>query len=217
MSDSKPSTLRTILWPSLITLAMTITRLVGELQGWITNESGGAGHLLGISWLIFVFGAWFGFRLSRNGSSPRLKPAAIWALVPALAIVGTFAYRMNGVDLKDTSTAAQEGIMTTLQIASMVAGGGALLALVIWTRLAFTLFAYGLFARAGVMVVTWLAKDQGWNTHYTKIGPTGIEKEMAETLALTSFAQFCLWVPFTVVFGTLMGCLFAARAKTKKG
>ena len=188
-----------------------------ELQGWVTNESGGGGALLGITWCIFVFGGWFGWRLSRAGSAPTIKPAWLWTLLPVLAVVGTFFWRMRGVDMTDKSEAAQAALQETLQLAAMVAGGGLLLGFAVWTKLAWTLFAYGLFARAGVMAITWLAKDRGWNTHYTKLGPAGLEKDMAETLAMTSFAQFCFWVPVTVVFGMFVGSLFAGRARTKKG
>ena len=67
------------------------------------------------------------------------------------------------------------------------------------------------------MAITWLAKDRGWVTHYTKLGPAGLEKGMAETMEMTAFAQFCFWVPMTVVAGMFVGSLFAGRAKTKKG
>lgn len=213
MADGKPSSLRLILVPVLLTLAVSIVRLVGELQGWLTNESGGGGTLVGITWLVFVFGGWFGFRLSRLGSAPLLKPAWLWGLLPVLAFVGTFAWRMQGVDLKDTSAAAQEHIATTLQIACLVGGAGAIVTFATWPRLAWTLLLYGLGARIPVMAITWLAKDRGWNTHYTKLGPAGIEKDMAETLASTSLAQFGLWVPFTVLAGGLVGILVGGRRK----
>lgn len=213
MSDGKQSTFRLILWPSVLTLAVSVARLVGELQGWVGNQSGGQGALLGITWLIFVFGAWFGFRLSRGGSGPLLKPAWLWSLLPVLAIVGTFTWRLYGVDMKDTSAAAQAYLTETLQIACLVAAGGAVLTFAVWARLGWTLLLYGVFARATVMAITWLAKDRGWNTHYTKLGPTGIEKDMAETMASTAMAQFGLWVPFTIVAGGFVGCLFARGGK----
>lgn len=213
MTDTPPSIFRLILWPSVLTLGVSIVRLVGEVQGWITNASGGGGTLLGITWLIFVFGAWFGFRLSRTGSEPKRRPAPVWTLVPVLAVIGTFFFRMRGVDLQDTSPAAEASLRETLRLAAMVAGGGALLGFVVWPRLALALLVYGLIARTGVMVITWLAKASGWNTHYTKLGPAGIEKDMAETLASTGFAQFGFWVPVTVVFGMLLGSLFSRRSK----
>ena len=59
---------RMVLGPALITLAVTLLRLVGELQGWsprlFSREAGGGGALVGISWLVPVFGAWFGCKLA---------------------------------------------------------------------------------------------------------------------------------------------------------
>ena len=49
-----------ILVPAVITLAVTLLRLVGELQGWspalFNREGGGRGALVGIVWLIPVLG-----------------------------------------------------------------------------------------------------------------------------------------------------------------
>ena len=57
--------------PAVVTLAVTLLRLVGELQGWsprfFSKEAGGGGALVGIAWLVPVFGAWFGWRLARSG------------------------------------------------------------------------------------------------------------------------------------------------------
>src|SRR5678810_625763 len=92
MADSA-STFRLILWPSLITLAISVARTVAEVQGWLTNVSGGRLVPLGITWCIFVFGAWFGRSLSRAGSPPRVSSAWLWAL---LALAGGIGAAMWG-------------------------------------------------------------------------------------------------------------------------
>src|SRR5262245_65052492 len=75
MSDKEAVPLRQlILVPSVITLAVTLLRLVGELQNWsprlFNKEPGGGGALVGIAWLVFVFGAWFAWKLIDMGHAP---------------------------------------------------------------------------------------------------------------------------------------------------
>src|SRR3989442_9935406 len=74
MAVSRPSLRRLILGPALITLAITLLRLVGELSRWspslFNREPGGPGALVGIVWLIPVFGIYFALRLARAGERP---------------------------------------------------------------------------------------------------------------------------------------------------
>jgi len=67
-------TRKLILVPALITLAVTLLRLTGELLHWsktlFNPEAGGGGALVGITWLAPVFGAYFGFKLARAGLGP---------------------------------------------------------------------------------------------------------------------------------------------------
>ncbi len=86
MPDQPRRLLATLFWPSLLTLAVSVARLTGEVQGYITAQSGGAFAMLGTTWLVFVFGAWFGIRLARDGSAPLRRPAWLWSLIPLLAI-----------------------------------------------------------------------------------------------------------------------------------
>ena len=63
-----------ILWPAVITLAVTLLRLAGELMGGsdtlFNRAPGGAGAIVGIVWLVPVFGYYFGHRLARLGVRP---------------------------------------------------------------------------------------------------------------------------------------------------
>jgi len=69
------SIFRIILVPALITLVVTLLRLVGELQNWspafFSREAGGGGALIGIAWLVPIFGVYFALKLSRGGAAPR--------------------------------------------------------------------------------------------------------------------------------------------------
>jgi hypothetical protein len=77
-----PSLRSLVFVPALVTLAVTVLRLALELAGgpaWLANNGpGGAGAVLGIVWLPFVFGPWFALRLRPHVASTRalLKPLA---------------------------------------------------------------------------------------------------------------------------------------------
>lgn len=57
MRSSEPRDL--VLWPVIITLAVTLLRFAGEMLQWspsfFSREAGGAGAIIGIVWLIPVF------------------------------------------------------------------------------------------------------------------------------------------------------------------
>jgi hypothetical protein len=211
VKDSPPSILRLILWPTLVTLLVNAARLVAEQQGWSTTVSGGAGFWLGITWLAFVFGGWFGWRLRRAGSTPTLRPAWVWSLVALLAIAGTAVWQFSQIDLKNSSPDAMPPLRSAVLTIVAVAIPMALLQFVVWRRLAAAMLLYGLVARATVVGLTWLAKSNGWDTHYTKFGPGGIQVDMNATMVSATIAQFGFWVSFTIVGGVLAGAIVAGR------
>jgi hypothetical protein len=209
-----PSTFRLLRWPSLLTLAISIARLVSEVNGWLTNASGGRLLPLGITWCIFVFGGWFGWRLARAGSLPRVARPWAWALVALLAAIGTAMVGFQPLVEADRSDATFALLRQAVLNTVIVTLAGALVMFYVWPRLAWALLLYGLGARATVLAFTWLAKHQGWDTHYTKFGPAGIERDsMAETMLSASIAQGGFWVPFTIIGGVLVGTLLARRPK----
>jgi len=209
-----PSTFRLLLWPSLLTLAISIARVTSEVQGWLTTASGGRGLPLGITWCIFVFGGWFGWRLARAGSVPRVAKPWLWALLALLAAAGTVMYGFYPLRAADRSEATFVLLRQAVLTAAVATSFGGLAMFVVWPRLAWTLLLYGLGARGTVLAITWLAKHQGWDTHYTKFGPMGIEREsMGDTMFGAAVAQLGCWVPFTVIGGTLLGSLCARRPK----
>ena len=57
--------------PALITLGITILRLVGELEHWpkpwFSAAAGGGGAIIGISWLPIIFGPYFALKLAGAG------------------------------------------------------------------------------------------------------------------------------------------------------
>ena len=71
MDSSRLSGNGLVFVPALITLAVTILRLVGELMGWsaalFSREAGGGFSLIGIVWLVPIFGIYFAYRLAKSG------------------------------------------------------------------------------------------------------------------------------------------------------
>jgi hypothetical protein len=201
-----------LFWPVLLTFAVSAVRVAGELQGWVTARSGGAGALLGITWLAFAFGGWFGVQLAHDGDRPALRRAPLFGLVSLAVVVAVVMWRFGPI-MRSTETVP----MADLRIAVMIIAGTtlvlSLLQFAVWPRLAWTLLCYGLAARLGVLAITWLAKVQGWDTHYTKFGPQGLEVPLGETMASAAFAQLGFWVPFTVIAGGFVGGLFGGRRR----
>src|SRR5262245_65997581 len=83
-----------IMVPALITFGVTLLRLVGELMHWspklFNPAPGGPGALVGIAWLVPVFGIYFAWKLATAGEVPASLGMAIgfpvlgFAVVPAL-------------------------------------------------------------------------------------------------------------------------------------
>jgi len=213
MSDTRPSTLRLILVPTLIALAINIVRVIGQREGWFATTSGGAAELVGITWLPFLFGPWFAWRLRRAGGGPRVERAWLWSLLSLLALIGVVVWQISGIDQTATGDAAFAALRAGVLIIVPAALALSLLQLVVWPRLALALFAWAVIARATVVVITWIAKTEGWNTHYTKFGRTGIERNLQETIEAAALAQLGFWVPVAVLSGTFLGSLLFGRGK----
>src|SRR5215472_11142018 len=95
-SSSTPlSTTRLILAPALISLGVTTLRLVGELQHWpkpLVNNAFCGKAILGVTWLVPIFGIYFAFELIAAGKGPKLLGQAIRFAILGLIfkLVGTF-------------------------------------------------------------------------------------------------------------------------------
>lgn len=75
MTETKPNTWQLVKIPALITLGVTLLRLVGEfmeLPGWLASrEAGGPLALIGIVWLAPIFGIYFARKLAAY-------PGSLW-------------------------------------------------------------------------------------------------------------------------------------------
>jgi hypothetical protein len=224
MSDKQTNAWSLVLVPALVTLAVTVLRLVGELQGWnptlFSNSAPGGPDqrlgIVGISWLIFVFGFWFGWKLRRGTGGPEhAGKSALWFALGAAILVGGF-FGLVATGLLVMPKADAPGEPSGLGYSLALALAAALVMVWAWPRLAATLLLYGVLARVPVVAVTWLALQNGWDTHYTKL-PVGTTLPAGASLfGFLATPQLTFWIVTTLMIGGLCGCLGAALARRKQ-
>lgn len=192
-----------ILAPALVTLAVTLLRLVGELLNWspvfFARAAGGAGAIVGIVWLVPIFGIYFAWKLARSGPAPKAGAVVGLALLGFAIVAGSIV--LTGLVLK-LGQDAQFGVVT---VACMLAAGVAYRG---WPALNRALFTYGLAARVPVAVVMLIAIYANWGTHYD-VPPPGFPEmaPLAKWFFIGLIPQMFMWVPFTMVAGALCGGL----------
>ena len=178
-TDSKVSVGRLILVPAIITLAITILRLIGELQGWspfLFNKAPGGGFaLVGISWLPIIFGPYFAWKVAVAGTAPSGmgKAFGMAGLAIVVLVLG--------------SVVLYFGFSKQMVVVALLGGviqlGSAFVARIGWRALGNTLLAYAFAARIPVVVVMYIAMSAnggtGWGTHY----------DVAPGFTVTSLAQ----------------------------
>src|SRR6266568_9299037 len=95
-SGNRLSTPRLVLGPAVITLGVTILRLVGERQGWsrtwFNPEAGGPWSIVGITWLAPLFGIYFALKLAATGQGPKSLGQAVGLALLAVAIIYGLSY-----------------------------------------------------------------------------------------------------------------------------
>lgn len=208
---TSPSLGGLVLVPGLITLGVTILRLVGELNHWskplFNASAGGGGAIVGIVWLAPVFGIYFALKLAGAGQRPAgLGKAIAYTLVGLVLMVGAgalFAFS------KFASAPMLMGGSILFLAAFLVPLAG-------WPQFTKALIAYGYWARVPVAVVMYFAMRGNWGTHYDGAPPGFPEMGFwAKYLVLGLIPQLLLWVAFTVIVGSLLG--IAAVAITRRG
>lgn len=199
-----------ILVPSLITLAITVLRLVGELQNWspalFGKAAGGGGSLVGISWLIVVFGFYFGWRLTREGQAP----ASPWR-VAGLALLVVLGLGLVGFVAGLAGQNAFFGVFILGSIAAVWLTSG------LWPALWRTLLAYAFAARIPVALVMLVAILGNWGTHYDVPPPNfpATYSPLVKWLLIGLVPQLTIWIYMTVVGGLFFGGLAAALARRR--
>jgi len=197
-----PSLTSLILVPALITLAVTILRLVGELQNWsptlFSRAAGGAGAIVGIVWLVPIFGVYFAVKLAKAGAPPGAgRVIGYSVLAVGFAVLGIFA--------TVKTIPSQQVRFWAFMIVTVVAG---VIAYRGWPVLGRALLAYGLAARVPVALVMLIAIYANWGTHYDVSPPNFPETAPLQKWFTIGFLpQMLGWIPFTICVGALFGGL----------
>jgi hypothetical protein len=203
ISPAQFSIPRLIFAPSVITLAVTLLRLVGELlhwsKTWFNPEQGGFLAVVGIVWLVPVFGIYFALKLSGMGQGTEHLGHAIAHAILGAILLGVGFYLLNGGVIP--------GMRGVVVMWALAAWGG-ILQWRTWRSLFKVLLAYGYAARIPVAVVMALATWAGWQSHYSAAVPGESKLEMYFIAAF--IPQLVWWVAFTIVTGSLFGTLATA-------
>ena len=212
-AESQPSTRRLILVPAVITLAVTLLRLVGELNhwagAWFTTDMGAS--VVGIVWLAPAFGVYFALKLSASGQAPNSawRALAFAALGIAVAIIMTRGFTIGAIAPR---LHLSYTFHTRLLYGWSVIAVAAVATLPGWPALFQTLLAYAYAARVPVAIIMFFAYRGHWGTHYDAVPPDfPARMGLASTwLWMAFFPQLVFWVGFTVVSGMLFGSVAVA-------
>ncbi len=199
-----------IIVPALISLAITLLRLTGELMNWssafFNKSAGGGGALIGIAWLVPIFGFYFAYQLMKRNDYPA-------------GIGRVFGFSFLGIAVyAGVFAAAVQLSSTNVWLLSMIGAAGAAAGLFIvrkaWPALFSTLLAYGLAARIPVIIVMLIAIMNNWGTHYDVSPPNFPEMApLAKWVVIGLFPQLTFWMVFTVGVGTICGGIAVAVMK----
>jgi len=202
---------RLIFVPALISLAVTVARLAGELvhgpRLFFNSDPGGPWAIVGIIWLAPVFGIYFALELAARGQGPKsIWRAAGFALL-GIGVVIAFSFFASLLHLQQHFRGRLLYLWLIVAAASLVTFPG-------WKALFRTLTAYAYAARVPVAVVMFFAFWRDWGTHYDAVPPDLPEgmSWLAKYLWLGFFPQLIFWVGSTVLIGMLFGSLAAGIA-----
>lgn len=212
MTNDRASAGQLAIWPlikvpAIVTLAVTILRLVGELEHWSSAlfdpQAGGGNAIIGITWLAPLFGMYFAVKLVRAGHGPASTGRALgFAVLGALFVVA--AGFMTSRLPKGNFHLLLEYIWATFALA-------AILTLPAWRDLFKVQLAYSYAARIPVAIIMFFAIRGNWGTHYDVAPPNvGFLNYFTKYLWIGFFAQLIFWVGFTMVSGMLFGTIAAA-------
>jgi hypothetical protein len=205
---------RIIAVPALISLFVTILRLVGELlhgpKAWFNPEAGGAWSIVGITWLAPVFGIYFARKLAAQGHGP--KSAKLAMQFAGLGFMFVVVVALLGVRAPISNPFARTAVLLWTPI--LIAAGAQHYA---WPALTRTLFVYAFAARIPVAMLMFFALWGEWGTHYDAIPENLPEMGLGlKYLWLGLLPQLVFWVGFTVLVGSLAGSVAVALRRSPR-
>jgi hypothetical protein len=205
-----------ILVPGIITAAVTLLRLVGELNHWsrtlFNPEAGGGMAIVGIWLLVPIFGIYFAMKLQHSGQAGSgWRAVGFAALAIAAFVVVAFAVpTVFGLDPSQPTIAGFGLFVLGAVIALAIAYYGA-------GALGRVLLAYGLAARIPVILVMLIAILGNWGTHYDVLPPGAPEMGVwTKWLFIGVVPQLTLWMAFTVAVGAIFGGLALVVAERRQ-
>lgn len=214
-TNSRISITQLILIPSVITLAITLLRLIGELQHWPTvlfsRSAGGGGAIIGITWLAFVFGAYFALKLASAGEAPASPGRAIGFAILGLVLVFGGTVFIAPADATHIRFPGKEIVGLVLMLA------GAALPFMSWSTLAKALLAYAYAARIPVLIIMYFSIKGNWDTHYS-LGPPGVEfpSFWSKFIQIAVLPQMIFWIAFTITAGSLAGGIAVLATRRRR-
>jgi len=145
-ATSVPNVKELVRISALIALVVTLARLVGELGGGpamlFNKEPGGAGSLVGIVWLVPIFGIYFALKLTRSGHAPQSAGKVIGFSLLALLAAAAIAFLVVTLT-GDPSVSVSLGGVVVQQLEIGVAAVVALLILCrVWVPFFQTMLRY---------------------------------------------------------------------------
>jgi hypothetical protein len=205
-----------VLVPAIVTFAVTLLRLFGELNKWSTTyfnpSAGGGGSLVGISWLIPVFGIYFAWVLAKRGEGPA-RPWSVFGMALLAFVLNTAVFIVTQV--------MKLGPAAFLSISAITSWIAIVFTLRAWPALGKTLLAYAFAARVPVAIVMVVAIFGHWGTHYD-VPPPNAEAVVEAMSPLVKWfwigfiPQMSIWIYMTVVGGMIVGAITAAVAGPKR-
>jgi hypothetical protein len=218
MEETKSMSITSLITiPALITLGITILRLVGELEHWpkpwFSTAAGGGGAIVGISWLPIIFGPYFAIKLAGAGDPPSSVGKAIGLAFAGLGVMVLGALLAGAMTYLHHPNLSVVGLLVMLVAAFFPRIG--------WRSLGTTLLAYAFAARVPVVIVMLVAMlgngGHGWGTHYDAVDPALASASFARKFFLEAVVpQMTLWIGWTVVVGSIFGVIAAAIARRGK-
>ncbi len=212
-----------ILVPAVITLAVTLLRLVGELQAWSPTlfnrgDKPFSPSLVGIAWLVPVLGAWFGWKLTRAGSGPGSLGRAFGLTLASMAVLPLFSFLAPKAGILPERlwrpNVPLTESFTILSVFVVVFFVGIAIGILAWPAPGRTLLAYGLGARIPVALLMLVAMLGNWGTHYDA-RPSYQMSALGWWVAIGLAPQLSFWIWITIVFGALFGIVAAAIARRR--